>query len=459
MPDSRTLIASLDLSEHEAARLVAAVAATTLGGVRSGIEMSEDDAATVRDLARRRQAGEPLQYLEGTAPFGPLDLEVDRRVLIPRPETEGLLERSIEAIGGVMDPIVVDIGTGSGALALAIASARADARVLATDVSRDALDVAAANAQRLGLHVDLRAGPSYSVLDDDFANAVSLIVSNPPYVVEEAHLPSEVADHEPAVALFGGVDGLSVITELVKGAPRWLCPGGWLLLEIGEQQGEAVLSLVGRAGGDMFGRIERDLAGWDRYLVARHVPLVAAADGSAALRRGDVIGMPTDTVYGIAAPIDDGAAIGRLFEIKARSLDKPIPVLVGSVDQARAIGELTPAARLAVESHWPGALTAIVPMTRPLPAGVGDHVAGTVGLRMPDHPDALAILRDGGPLAVTSANRSGEEPAPDADAARRALWDSVGVYVGGAGGGGTASTVVDFTASDPVVIRQGPIHL
>jgi release factor glutamine methyltransferase len=459
MPSSRAVIRSLELPEHEAARIVAAVTGASLAAVRSGIELSDGEVTRVRVLVDRRLAGEPLQYLEGTAPFGPLDLAVDSRVLIPRPETEGLYERAIAALDGTPEPVVVEVGTGSGAIALAIASTRPDATVVATEVSTDALEVASANRERVGVAVEFLPGSVFEPLPARMAGGVSLIVSNPPYVADGAALPAEVADHEPPVALFGGQDGLDVIRELVFGAAAWLRSGGWLLLEIGESQGSAVLHLLQVAGGDLFGRIERDLAGWDRYLVARHVPIETAAHGMAALARGEVIGMPTDTVYGLAAPIEDAGAIRRLFNIKSRPFDKPIPVLVGSVEQAHEVGAFTAAAERAVDAFWPGALTAIVPMARSLVPGVGDHEARTIGLRMPDHPAALEILRGVGPLAVTSANRSGEEPAPDADAARQALWDAVGVFVGGTGGLGTASTVVDFTASQPRVVRQGPIHL
>ncbi|MBI5157487.1 MAG: threonylcarbamoyl-AMP synthase [Acidimicrobiia bacterium] len=178
--------------------------------------------------------------------------------------------------------------------------------------------------------------------------------------------------------------------------------------------------------------------------------LTAALD---ALHRGLVIGLPTDTVYGIGADPMNERALRRLFEAKGRPEDKPIPILAASLADARGFGMID----TAVGKHWPGPLTVVVRRMPAVPAWIGDPHAGTVAIRVPDHPLALELLGRFGPLAVTSANRSGEEPVADDAAALAVFGEAVAVYLPGGGGGGAASTVVDLTGRVPVVLRPGPV--
>jgi release factor glutamine methyltransferase len=225
--------------------------------------VAEDEAHLIRLIARR-ETGEPLQYLEGSAAFGPFDLAVDRRVLIPRPETEGLWElaRSLAP-----DPaLIVDLCTGSGALAIALAHSFPSARVIGTDLSGEALDVARGNGASLAPGVEWRAGDLFDALDRGLVGKVDLIVSNPPYVGEGEwdDLPADVRN-EPKTALIGGITGLEVLARIAGEAQRWLSPGGWIVCEIGETQRAAVLGLF---DGYREVRVTRDLSGRDRYLVA-----------------------------------------------------------------------------------------------------------------------------------------------------------------------------------------------
>lgn len=182
---------------------------------------------------------------------------------------------------------------------------------------------------------------------------------------------------------------------------------------------------------------------------------VAAA--AAALAAGEVIGVPTDTVYGVAADPWSHEAVTRLFALKGRPGIKPIPILAGDADQAGRIGRLDDRARRAAALHWPGALTLVVRRVPGLPDWVGDAERDTVGLRVPDHPAILAVLRTAGPLAVTSANRSGGAPAGDHREAAAVFGDEIAVYVPGAGLGGEPSTVVDLTGPTSRVLRPGPV--
>ena len=193
---------------------------------------------------RRRAAGEPLAYIVGRKEFFGLDLLVDARVLVPRPDTETLVEWALAVIGKGRDqnPAVIDLGTGSGAIALAIKSRCPQAQVEATDSSPGALEVARGNASRLGLQVTFRGAQWL-----DGAGRYDLIVSNPPYVAQrDPHLAA--LSHEPITALAAGPDGLRDIRAIVSQAPSHLRSSGWLLLEHGYDQAEAVRSLLAAAG-------------------------------------------------------------------------------------------------------------------------------------------------------------------------------------------------------------------
>jgi release factor glutamine methyltransferase len=218
-------------------------------------------------LCSRRAAGEPLAYLLGEKEFFGLRLHVDARVLVPRPDTETLVEWALELLPkDVSGPRVLDLGTGSGAIALAIQSARPDALVEAVDRSSGALQVAAENARQLGLPVRLREA---SWLEG--AGRYNLIVSNPPYVAQaDPHLAD--LRHEPHDALVAGPDGLDDLRAIVKTAPAHLEPGGWLLLEHGWDQAAAVRTLL-LAAGLVSVASRRDLAGIERCSGGRRLEL------------------------------------------------------------------------------------------------------------------------------------------------------------------------------------------
>ena len=206
-------------------------------------------------LCQRRLAGEPVAYLTGRKEFYGLPLQVDARVLDPRPDTETLVDWALEVIAPLASPRVVDLGTGSGAIALALQSQRTDAQVLAVDASTDALAVAQANAERLGLPVQFQPANWLAGVEGLF----DAIVSNPPYIPSaDPHLAA--LTHEPLQALASGSDGLDDIRTIVIQAPARLAPGGWLLLEHGYDQAEAVQALL-VAQGFVQVQSRNDLAG------------------------------------------------------------------------------------------------------------------------------------------------------------------------------------------------------
>ncbi len=214
-------------------------------------------------LAARRTAGEPLQYVLGEWGFRRLTLTVDRRALIPRPETEIVVERCLALLAGLDRPRVLDVGTGSGAIALAIADEHTGARVTGLDVSVEALALARENAERTGLRLELVEHDAFAGLPD---GPWELVVSNPPYVDpdERASLAPEVRDWEPATALFGR----EATGSVARGALPVLAAGGSLVLEVGDGQAGEVGALLGRLGyRDV--AATRDLAGRDRVVEGR----------------------------------------------------------------------------------------------------------------------------------------------------------------------------------------------
>lgn len=231
------------------------------------LEAASDDEQRVMSLVRRRVAGEPLQYLTGLAGFRQLQLRIGPGALVPRPETESLAGRAIEL--APEGATVVDVGTGAGPIALSLAYERPDLRVLATELSPEALEWARLNRDELGVEVELILCDLFEGLPNDLRRGVHVVVSNPPYIseTERSSLPVEVADHEPGVALFSPGDGLQIFERIAFGAKGWLRDGGVLLSEIGDRQGDTVLGLLRHLGYDS-PRIRDDLVGRPRIAEA-----------------------------------------------------------------------------------------------------------------------------------------------------------------------------------------------
>jgi tRNA threonylcarbamoyl adenosine modification protein (Sua5/YciO/YrdC/YwlC family) len=390
------------------------------------------------------------------------------------------------------------VGTGSGAIALSIAQ-EAGLPVLAIDASPSALKVAAANAAATGLDhlVEFRQADLLCGVADA---SLHLIVSNPPYVTSAdlETLAPDVRRFEPLMALEAGPDGLDVIRRLLPEAARALRPGGTILLEVGYDQAQAVSELAIKAG-FVLTAIHTDLSGKDRIVEATlpgvcTVALTGQPGGGPgeppdaalgedevaclreALTAGAVLGVPTDTVYGIGARWDSDAGIRRLFMAKGRPSKQPVAVLFPSVDAVvQALPNLVGAAAKVLAALLPGPFTFVVATDVPRPDLVG--TPDSLGVRVPDHPRLLALLELlGTPLAATSANLSGQ---PDARTLSHvapvvlahcslAFDDSAAPGAGhGAspapddGASARASTVVDLRplarGEAPVVLREGAV--
>jgi release factor glutamine methyltransferase len=227
--------------------------------------LGEAELAACRAAIARRGAREPVAYILGRWGFRRLDLHVDPRVLVPRPETEVLVDRCLALLAGRDAPAVLDVGTGSGAVALAIASEHPDARVTACDDSPDALAVAAENARANGLEVELVESDLLAAFD---GRRFDLVASNLPYVPERAPVDPEGERDKPRAAVIGGPTGREVVERLVDAAGGALQPGAWLALEVGEGQAGAIAERL-RARGFADVEVDRDLAGIERVVSAR----------------------------------------------------------------------------------------------------------------------------------------------------------------------------------------------
>lgn len=420
-------------------------------------------------MLERRLTGEPLQYVLGRWGFRSLDLAVDARVLIPRPETEGVVDLALAALAPFDDRelLVADLGTGSGCIGLAIVSENPYVQMICTDVDDQAVTAARANAAGLGRparRVEIRSGSWFEALPVDRRGHFDLIISNPPYVAADDELPSQVRDWEPERALIAGPDGLEHGTVLIEQAIEWLRPGGTLVLELGETQLDRAAAIA-RGAGYVAVSVHRDLAGRDRALVAmrpRDVRVEAPDDAGldaaiSALMAGHPIVIPTDTVYGLAVGAGDPQALDRLFALKRRPAERSIAVLVADLEQAQSLASFSAAAKRAAERYWPGPLTLVVDRHSHVDDSVGRD-DGTVGIRCPDQPFVRRLAEAVGPIAATSANLSGRPTPPDAAAAASELDGDVALVVDAGLLPGSPSTVARIDDDGPpTVFREGSV--
>lgn len=380
-----------------------------------------------------------------------------------------------------LPPVIADVGTGSGAIALSLAQ-ETGLRVLAIDSSPQALAVADRNRAALGLErlVELEQA---DLLGGAAAGSLRLIVSNPPYVAstDMESLAPDIRLHEPASALEAGSDGLVAFRRLLPQAARALKPGGSVLLEVGGGQAAAVTDLAGRAGFCLVA-VYKDLSRKERIVTATLPGTAVSALGSlgaaqllalnSALEAGAVIGVPTDTVYGLAARWDSQPGVRRLFAAKGRDHEQPVAVLFASVGAVRtALPDLDRPSAQVLEALLPGPFTFVVATSVPRPARVG--TADSLGVRVPDHPALLELLASlGTALAATSANLSGEQEAATLAAVDPSVLAHCSIAFAdpdsgrGSGAGPedrpvAASTVVDLrplsAGGAPIILREGAV--
>jgi release factor glutamine methyltransferase len=257
----------------EAELLLRTVLATDRVGLYTQWEVDLPAAAWARyqELLAARAQGHPVHYLIGEREFMGLAFAVDSRVMIPRPETEGLVEYLLDHFREHPGPTMIDVGTGSGCIAISLAIGLPRARLLAIDISRVALEVARANAfrHRMADRITFIEGDLFTAAPLELNQRIDAIVSNPPYVPADqaATLPPEIRDHEPSVALFAPADGTAMHTQLIAESSRWLRPSGILVMEVGLGQAVAVAAAMRADGHYSSVEVRKDLAGIDRVVI------------------------------------------------------------------------------------------------------------------------------------------------------------------------------------------------
>lgn len=452
--------------------------------------MSADELRLMHNYVERRAAGEPLQYIVGRTSFRFIEVACEPGVLIPRPETELLVDIALEGLdaASAIEPLrALEIGCGSGCVCCALASERLGVEVVATDISPKAAALATRNAKELGLenNVTILEGDLASAVAPELMGGFAVLVSNPPYIPENVmrELPAEVGDYEPRLALAGGEDGLNVYRRLLELAPVALMPGGLFACELHEDALEAAADLAHAQGVWKSVEIRQDLTRRNRFLVATlegELPQKAAslepaarieacdqdnptpeilADAVEVLRKGGVVVMPTDSVYGIGcAATPNNPAYQRIFDIKQRNLAQTLPLVIADAEELSQLAQdVQPWVQRLAEAFWPGALTLIVKASGAV-APEYQRTDGTVALRIPDSNLVRALVREVGPLALTSANTHGA-PAPAAsDDIERRVADAADLTLtAGPTKAGASSTIVDATGTTPRIVRQGPI--
>jgi release factor glutamine methyltransferase len=277
LADARTRLTGVGLRADEVAIDVDVYACTILGWDRARLlaDLRQPRPAALEprfsEWVARREQREPTPYIVGVREFWGLEFEVSPAVLIPRPESELIVEEALRVLGSQEGARIADAGTGSGCLAIAIVCESASASVVATDISGDALEVAALNARRHS--VDSRVRFVHTSYLDDVDGPFDLIVANPPYVKDgdKPALSRQVAGYEPHVALFGGGDGLRGVTAVLEAGASKLVPGGWLVVEFGLGQDDQVQALIDDEPALRLDRLRQDLQGIARTAVARRV--------------------------------------------------------------------------------------------------------------------------------------------------------------------------------------------
>jgi release factor glutamine methyltransferase len=249
---------------HEAERLLVVATGLSRSNLIIGVDVTDRQVDAYRDLLARRESNEPLQYIEGSVPFGPVDVLVDPRVLIPRPETEYMFDLIVRS--RAVPEVIVDLCTGSGNLAIALKRTHPDAEVYATDLSPDAAAVARLNAERNDADIGVLVGNLFDPLPRDLQGSVDLLVANPPYLadVELAQVPADVR-MEPHMALVSGPRGDESVTAIAEQLERWLSPSGRFAVEVSEFHAANVLSRFAH----LDAMLVADLTGRDRFVMSR----------------------------------------------------------------------------------------------------------------------------------------------------------------------------------------------
>ncbi len=429
-------------------------------------------AETYRSGIAQRRSRIPLQHIMGEMAFRHLTLKAGPGVFNVRPETEMLVELAINAFSawkqetGNASGKLADLCAGSGAVGLSIAKESQGAHVTLVEIEPKAMTYLETNVSQCEPYADdssVRAiqGDALSELVGE-EGTFAVVASNPPYVAASDPVEQPEALTDPEIALYGGgEDGLVVPRGIVGRAFELLKSGGTLVLEHSEAQARALVDHA-LAVGFAAAKTCDDLTGRPRFLVALKGGGPKAEDVRKLVEAGELIVVPTDTVYGIGADPFSHEAVDRLLAAKGRGETMPPPVLVADVESLIELAKFDSdeerrRVRALGEAFLPGPLTLIV-KTSHVMGWDTKAVGGTIAVRVPDHPVTLEILRQIGPLAVTSANRTSMPPATSVQEARGYFGEDVRFYVdGGPTPDSIPSTILDCTATPWKIVRQGAL--
>lgn len=442
--------------------------------------IEEKERADYRAAILRFAKGEPVAYITGKKEFMSLEFTVSPAVLIPRPDTEVLVETALQLIEKHGYRKICDVGTGSGCIPVSLAHyAKTPVSLLAVDISLQALEVARKNADAQQVPITFQQGDLLSGLTETDAQSIELLTANLPYVPLEVYetLERNVRDFEPRVALTDEQDGLTLYRRLVEQAKTFLSPTGRMLFEIDPRQAQQ-LDFIVQAGFEY--EIRPDLAGRSRVVVIKpaglpdNEPIPTGTQhfridpkrpersilqkAAAILRAGGLVAFPTETVYGLGASCWNEKALDEIFVVKGRPQESPLLAAVANREQLWEIVEAVPEkAEKLMKYFWPGPLSIILPAKKGLPKQL-QNAAGGVGIRMPQSPAALELIELAGPISAPSANIHGR-PSPTEGAHVMAELNGKipAVLDAGRTEGGVESTILDLTVNPPKILRMGAV--
>ena len=390
----------------------------------------------------------PIQHITGIQEFYGYEFDVDNTVLIPRPETEELVENILLTYDSFMDYEVdtVDIGCGSGCIGLTLKLEEPRMNVTLTDISHEAILKAMANAKKLGADVKFLEGDMLKPLK---GMKFDILVSNPPYIPTNEEIQSLVKDNEPWVALFGGEDGLKFYRIILSQAKEYVKGRSIIAFEHGFDKKEEIkklaLTYFPKAEIEQF----KDIFGKDRMTIIINKEI----------NDGELIVFPTDTVYGLGAKVFDDLGQERIMELKNRDCSKRFAVLCANLEQIESLAYLDSNARKIINEFMPGGLTLILKAKRD---DIHNYaIDGTIAVRIPKHPIAIKVLLENGPLATTSVNLSGEKPLNDYKTINETFKGKVDYILSDPTNitySNVPSTIIDLT-NGIKVIREGAISL